>query len=231
MIGRATTLSESFYIQLLVTDEQKAYARRLVEYSLSHHRVANIWDKTKAAHAHTTRMLRFTGSLGEIVFADLYQLPRPQRSFGAKDGQDWGQDFVLKTETEFFSLDIKSMKRQSGVLGAEYVLNIPASQLHKPNSRTTHYFCLSFHQSDGVGTMVSLLGFVDKEAVEKGTLGILYKAGAKRIRTDRSTFIFYEDTYEILFKDIHPPVVTERIESLAGYTKCHLKPRFKSKKL
>lgn len=224
-------MSTSFYIQISVNEEQKAYARRLVEYSLAHHRVANIWDKAGAVHAHTTRMLRYTGSLGEVVFADLYQLIRPQRSFGAKNGQDWGQDFVLKTETEYFSLDIKSMKRYSGALGADYVLNIPASQLHRPNSRTTHYFCLSFHQSESAGTIVSLLGFVDKEAVEKGALGILYKAGTKRIRADKSTFTFYEDTYEILFEDIHPPTVNKRIESLAGYTKRYLKPAFKHKDL
>lgn len=219
-------MGESFYIQLSVGEEQKAYARQLVEYSLTHHRVANIWDKAGHSHAHTTRMLRFTGSLGEVVFADLYQLPRPHRSFGATDGQDWGQDFVLKTETGFFSLDIKSMKRQSGVLGADYVLNIPASQLHKPNSRTTHYFCMSFHQSEGAGTIASLLGFVDKEAVEKSTLGILYKVGTKRTRSDQSTFTFYEDTYEILFKDFHPPIVTNRIEKLGGFKKCQLKPAY-----
>ena len=88
-------MTNEFYIQINVTDEQKSYARQLVEHSLAHHRVANIWDQSDDKKSHT-RMLRFTGSLGEIVFADLYQLPRPQRSFGATDGQDWGQDFVLK---------------------------------------------------------------------------------------------------------------------------------------
>lgn len=175
-------------------------------------------------------MLRYTGSLGEIVFADLYQLPRPQRSFGATDGQDWGQDFVLKTDEGFFSLDIKAMKRQTGTLGADYVLNIPASQLHKPNSRTTHYFCLSFHQAEQQGTVASLLGFVDKEAVEKGKLGILYKAGTKRIRSDQSSFTFQQDTYEILFQDISSPIVTGRIEKLSGFKKCSLKPTYTPRK-
>ena len=214
-----------FYIQLIVTDEQKAYARQLVEYSLAHHRVANIWDKADEKKSHT-RLLRYTGSLGEVVFADLYQLPRPFRSFGATDGQDWGQDFVLRTDDGFFSLDIKAMKRQTGVLGADYVLNIPASQLHKPNSRTTHYFCLSFHQSVQEGTVASLLGFVDKQAVEEGKLGILYKAGTKRIRADKSDFIFHESTYEIAFGAISAPFVPDRVRSLPGFRVCALKPTF-----
>ena len=216
-------MTNEFYIQLSVTDEQKSYARQLVEHSLGHHRVANIWDKSDDKKGQT-RMLRYTGSLGEIVFADVYQLPRPQRSFGAVDGQDWGQDFVLKTEKDFFSLDIKAMKRSTGMLGADYVLNIPASQLHKPNSRTTHYFCLSFHQSELEGTVASLLGFVDKEAVERAELGILYQAGTKRVRADKTSFTFQEDTYEILFKDISSPIITERVQNMAGFRKCKLKP-------
>lgn len=222
-------MTNEFYLQISVTDEQKCYARQLVEHSLAYHRVANIWDKSDDKKSHT-RMLRYTGSLGEIVFADLYQLPRPQRSFGATDGQDWGQDFVLKTDEGFFSLDIKAMKRQTGALGADYVLNIPASQLHKPNSRTTHYFCLSFHQSDQQGTVASLLGFVDKEAVEKRELGILYKAGTKRIRSDQSTFTFHQDTYEILFEDISSPIVTEHIEQLPCFKRLTLKPAYLPRK-
>ncbi len=218
-------MTNEFYLQIAVTDEQKSYARQLVEHSLTHHRVANIWDKS-IDKTSNTRVLRYTGSLGEIVFADLYQLPRPQRSFGATNGQDWGQDFVLKTDEGFFSLDIKAMKRQTGALGADYVLNIPASQLHKPSSRTTHYFCLSFHQSDQQGTVASLLGFVDKEAVEKGELGILYKAGTKRIRSDQSSFTFHQDTYEILFEDISSAILTEHIEQLPGFKKLTLKPAY-----
>ena len=122
------------------------------------------------------------------------------------------------------------MKRQTGTLGADYVLNIPASQLHKPGSRTTHYFCLSFHQSEARGTVASLLGFVDKQAVEKGELGILYRAGTKRIRSDQSSFTFHQDTYEILFQDISAPILTERIEKLAGFNKCSLKPAYTPRK-
>ncbi len=168
-------------------------------------------------------MFRFTGTLGEIVFADAYHLPRPSRSFGAVDGQDWGQDFFIKSEDSQFSVDVKSMKRRSGELSSEYVLNIPASQIRKPNSKTSHYFCISFHQSETSGTIASLLGFVDKVALQNGEIGTLFKAHTERIRFDKSTFIFNEDTYEIPFGQIDPPVVTDHIRRQKGFKMCYLR--------
>ena len=210
------------YIQISVSENQKLFARELVEYSLRHHHVSNIWDKNENQLSQT-RMLRFTGSLGETVFADTYHLPRPTRSFGAADGQDWGQDFSIASEDQNFSLDIKSMKRRSGNLAADYVLNIPASQLHKPNSKTTHYFCISFHQSETDGTVASLLGFIDKYALQNGEVGKFYQAGTKRMRRDQTSFIFSEDTYEILLGDIDPPVVTDYVKGLKGFKVCWLR--------
>jgi len=217
-----TVLTNGSYIQISVSENQKLFARELVEYSLRHHHVSNIWDKQENFLSQT-RMMRFTGSLGETVFADTYHLPRPLKSFGATDGQDWGQDFKIISDEQTFSLDIKSMKRSSGNLAANYVLNIPAHQLHKPNSKTSHYFCISFHQSETNGTVASLLGFIDKHALEKGEVGTLYKAGTKRIRSNQTTFTFQKDTYEILLSDIDPPVVTDYIRKLDGFRICSLR--------
>ena len=210
------------YIQISVSENQKLFARELVEHSLSYHYVSNVWDKNEDQLSQT-RMLRFTGSLGETVFADIYHLPRPTRSFGATDGQDYGQDFLITSDEQNFSMDVKSMKRRSGNLAADYVLNIPASQLHKPNSKTTHYFCISFHQSETDGTIASLLGFIDKYALQNGEVGKFYKAGTKRIRNDQTSFIFNEDTYEILLGDIDPPVVTDYVKGLKGFKVCWLR--------
>ena len=217
-----TVLNKASYIQISVTDEQKLSARELVEHSLRHHHVSNIWDKHDDKLSKT-RMMRFTGSLGEIVFADTYHLPRPLKSFGAADGQDWGQDFKIISDEQTFSLDIKSMKRGSGNLAANYVLNIPAHQLHKPNSKTSHYFCISFHQTESEGTVASLLGFIDKQALLNGEVGTLFLKGTDRVRQDNSSFTFYEDTYEILLKDIETPVITEFVRGLPGFRICHLR--------
>jgi hypothetical protein len=215
-------LSSGSYIQISVTENQRIFARQLVEHSLRHHHVSNIWDKHET-ELSKTRMMRFTGSLGEVVFADTYHLPRPTRSFGATDGQDWGQDFLISAGNVIFSLDIKSMKRVSGILASDYVLNIPASQLHKPGSKTSHYFCISFHQSQNDGTVASLLGFIDKQCLESGEIGKLYKAGTRRMRSDQTFFTFNQDTYEILFSEIAPPVVTNYIQKLSGFKVCRLK--------
>ncbi|WAC14376.1 hypothetical protein [Dyadobacter pollutisoli] len=221
-----TLLTNASYIQISVSDEQKIFARQLVEHSLRHHHVSNIWDRHEDKLSQT-RMMRFTGSLGEVVFADCYHLPRPTRSFGAVDGQDWGQDFLIqsgtRSEDQAFSVDIKSMKRKSGLLSSDYVLNIPSSQLHKPNSKTSHYFCISFHQSETEGTIASLLGFIDKHSLEKGETGQLYKSGTKRLRSDGTFFTFNESTYEVLFRDIDPPVMTDYVKKLKGFRICALR--------
>lgn len=215
-------LNKGTYIQISVSDEQKLFARQLVDHSIRHHHISNIWDKN-ADRLTQTRMMRFTGTLGEIVFADCYHLPRPTRSFGATDGQDWGQDFLIRSETEDFAVDIKSMKRRSGILAGDYVLNIPSAQLHKPGSKTSHYFCISFHQSETDGTIASLLGFIDKHALESGETGTLYKSGTRRTRSDGSSFIFNETTYEVLFSDIAPAVVTNSLRRIKGFRMCELK--------
>ncbi|SDF33491.1 hypothetical protein SAMN04487996_11046 [Dyadobacter soli] len=215
-------LNNGTYIQISVSDEQKLFARQLVDHSIKHHHISNIWDKN-ADRLAQTRMMRFTGTLGEIVFADCYHLPRPTRSFGATDGQDWGQDFLIRSDTEDFAVDIKSMKRRSGILAGDYVLNIPSSQLHKPGSKTSHYFCISFHQSETDGTIASLLGFIDKAALENGDIGMLFHKGTKRTRTDGTTFSFNESTYEVPFSDIAPPVVTHSLRRIKGFRLCELK--------
>lgn len=69
-----TVLNHTTYIQISVSENQKLFARELVEHSLRHHHVSNIWDKNENQLSQT-RMLRFTGSLGETVFADTYHLP------------------------------------------------------------------------------------------------------------------------------------------------------------
>lgn len=215
-------LNHGTYIQISVSDEQKIFARQLVDHSITHHHISNIWDKN-ADRLAQTRMMRFTGTLGEVVFADCYHLLRPTRSFGATDGQDWGQDFLIRSETEDFSVDIKAMKRRSGILAGDYVLNIPSSQLHKAGSKTSHYFCISFHQSPTEGTIASLLGFIDKQALENGEIGTLFTAGTKRTRADGSAFSFNESTYEVLFSDIAPTVITNSLRRIKGFRLCELK--------
>ncbi len=212
-------MRNEFYISFEVQQEQIDYAKKLVEYSLKHHPVSNIWDKKKK---DKTEILRITGTLGEIVFADAYSLPRPYRSFGAIDGQDFGQDFQLKTKSGTLNIDVKTMHRKGNIFYKNYVLNIPARNINRDDSKTDYYYCISLHNIR-TKTIASILGYVAKKEIIDGKIGILYKEGTKRIRADESFFTFYEDTYEVFFEDISRPFLTKKIQNYLGFKKMYLK--------
>ena len=208
------------YFQIEVNQEQKDYAKRIVEYSIVHHPVTDIFANDPNGKQRQFEF-RYTGSLGEVVFSDAYQLPRPTRSFGAVDGQDFGQDFQLPYNGTLASIDVKSMHRKSNRFLENYVLNIPGYQLHKDISLTDYYFCISLHEYNGK-TIASFLGLIEKQKVIDGVIGDLFVAGTTRIRQDGTTFRFMRDTYEIMFRHIFAPPITPYIQSLAGFRKIYL---------
>ena len=212
-------MENKFYFSVFVTDEQEKYANELVEYSLANHPIPNIWDKYKKTK---TKALRITGSLGEIIFADLYQLERPKRSFGAIDGQDYGKDFELILKNKEIKFDIKTMLRKSNIFYKNYVLNIPARNIKRNDSITDYYYCISLHKSNNQ-TIASLIGYIKKQDILSNKIGILYKKSAKRVRKDNSSFSFFEDTYEIFFENIKSPLLTDKIKKLDGFKIHYLK--------
>jgi len=214
-------MNNQFYFSIPVLKEQIKYAEELVEYSLKHHPVSNIWDKNKEAK---TQELRMTGTIGEIVFADTYKLNRPTRSFGAIDGQDYGKDFELILKEKKFNFDVKTMHRKSNVFYKDYVLNIPARNVHRKESITDYYYCVSLHDTKDTKQMIaSFLGYISKKDILDGKTGLLYKEGTKRIRADKTSFVFHEDTYEVFFKDIKTPFISSRIKGFKGFGKMILK--------
>ena len=206
-------MNNKFYFSIPVTDEQIIYAKELVDYSLKHHPISNIWDKEKK---NKTEELRFTGSVGEVVFADLYKLKRPSRSFGAIDGQDFGKDFEITIKTIKMNFDIKTMHRKSNIFYKNYVLNVPARNIKRKDSITDYYYCISIHEHNKK-TFASVLGYVLKNDIVSGKIGKLYKKGTARIRGDKTSFTFFEDTYEILFADLTTPFTSKRIKAFKGY--------------
>lgn len=203
------------FFQIRVIAGQIDYARQLVEYSMAHHRIPNIWDGT--GHQARTVELRFTGSLGEVLFADAYQLPRPSRSFGADDGQDWGKDFELTVAGERKCFDIKTMRRKTNHFRGAYVLNIPASQLNRPGSLTDCYFHINIHEAAAGQFIGSFVGYADKHEIRSGSVGKFYAAGTARTRADGTQFPFYTDTYEVDLGDLNTPPLTPFIRQLPGF--------------
>jgi len=212
-------MQNSFYFSVKVKKEQINYATKLVEYSLKNHPVSNIWDDNKK---EDTKKLRTTGTIGEIIFADTYKLKRPIRSFGAIDGQDYGKDFELIIKDKKFNFDVKTMHRKTNVFYKNYVLNIPARNIHRKDSITDYYYCISLHKEEEA-VIASFLGYISKKDIISGKNGILYKKGTKRVRADKTSFTFYEDTYEVFFKDIRTPFVSSRINNFEGFNKMILR--------
>ena len=202
-----------FYFSIKVQQEQIDYALALVEYSLKHHPVSNIWDSTKKDQ---TKSLRTTGTIGEVVFADTHKLDRPSRSFGAIDGQDYGKDFEIIIRGKKMNFDVKTMHRKSNVFYKNYVLNIPARNIKRSDSITDYYYCISLH-TEGKDTIASMIGYLKKQDILDGKIGIFYEKGSERIRKDGTSFTFFEDTYEVFFENITAPFVSDRIKGFDGF--------------
>jgi len=219
-------MRNDFYFQIEVVPEQINYTNKLVDYSIAHHPVTDIFINDPDGIMRKQE-LRFTGTIAEVVFADAYKLPRPTRSFGAIDGQDYGQDFAFAPYGKIISFDVKGMNRKNNNFKENYVLNIPGYQIHKRVSITDSYFCISLHRSDNV-LIATFVGWIDKDEVINGVIGNLFIAGTKRIKDDGSSFIFQRDTYEIEFKDINSPFLNDDIKNMKGYKVMHILPPIKS---
>ena len=220
-------MRNEFFFQLEITDEQVALANNLVDYSIEHHPIKDIFAKDPEGKERQ-REFRFTGTIGEIVFADTYGLARPTRSFGAIDGQDFGQDFVLEINGEPKSFDVKSMGRKNNNFRTNYVLNLPAYQMRRESTLTDYYFCISIH-SIATKFIASFLGYVSKNEIEANSIGILYTAGTRRIKDDGGGFTFHRDTYEIDFKDISSPLLYNDVSNKTGFQQKILLPPFQKR--
>jgi hypothetical protein len=220
-------MRNEFFFQIGISDEQVALAYKLVDYSIANHPIQDIFTNDPDGKERQ-REFRFTGTIGEIVFADAYGLPRPTRSFGAIDGQDFGQDFVLLIDGQPKSFDVKSMGRKNNTFRENYVLNLPAYQMRRETVVTDYYFCVSIHKN-GNQHIASFLGYVSKNEIEAGTIGILYKSGTRRIKDDGGSFIFQRDTYEVDFKDISSPLLNSKIQSVPNFQRKTILPPFVKK--
>lgn len=204
------------YFDVEVSQEQLSYAKELVQYSIDNHPVSDIFSNDPGGKQRQFEF-RLTGTLGEVMFADIYAMPRPTRSFGAIDGQDYGQDFNFSEIGKEYSIDVKSMRRKSNKFRTNYVLNLPKYQMDRDFIRTDFYFCISLFEKSPNTFIASFLGYVSKLEIQDGKLGILYKSGTKRIKDDGGTFIFQRDTYEVDFKDITTPF-KPRTSNLPGFS-------------
>ncbi len=214
-----------FYFQIDVADEQVDYTNSIVDFSILNHPITDIFANDPQGKDRQ-RELRFIGSLGEVVFADTYQLSRPIRAFGAVGGQDYGMDFNLKVNGKNTLFDIKSMSRKNNNFRENYVLNLSKYQMDKDMVFTDCYFCINIHKEFNK-YIASFIGYIEKELICSGKVGTLYTAGTKRIKDDGGSLIFQRDTYEVYFKDIKTPFLNDSITKLKGFKQRNILPPYK----
>jgi hypothetical protein len=143
-----------------ITAEQYSYALKLTELSATAHKTANVWDRQGGAK--NSLKMRFTGLLGEVVFADLFGLPRPAKAYGATDGQDYGSDFCIKGT----HIDIKTMRREHGRLKPNFVFNLAPAQVLREDSKTNLYAFVNIYGDIESGTMYAqMAGKMERKTV------------------------------------------------------------------
>ena len=215
------------YFQFKVTPEQINAALELVEYSLKHHPVTDIYagDKTDTyglTGEERAKAYRLTGTLGEILFADVYGLPRPTRSFGAIDGQDNGKDFKLMLADTIVSVDVKTMRRNYSGLRSYYVLDLPAYQIKK-NALTDCYFHITLIAEDRLtlrNCTAAFVGYIYKSEID--TIGEFYAKGSLRAKDSGKPVLFSRDTYEIKLGDLLSPPTPENTERLPEFKRVRI---------
>jgi len=175
------------------------------------------------------REFRLTGSLGEIVFADAYELQRPLKSFGAEDGQDNGQDFLYNYNGTICSFDLKTMARNDNNLKMNYVHNIPIYQMLKEKSLTDYYFAINLHPKYPNYKYASFIGQVTKQSIIDGEIGKKFDENTTRLRSDGTQLTFTRSNCEVEYEHFMTPIITDKIRELLGFKICHIRPPSKFK--
>lgn len=200
-------------LTIRVTGEQVDTARTMVMRSLEDHHVANIWDKKTP---EKTEQFRMTGSLGEIVFADAFGLPRPSVSFGATDGQDYGIDFEIPLpepgratgqvlRPTCFLVNVKTMHRKSAHVRPDYALNIPVKDVERKDILTDIFYHISLVGKDPLApTHAVFVGYVHRDALIDGVVGIRRERGDLVERANGTRFTLHSSIYEVPFGDLIP---------------------------
>ena len=127
-------------ISVKITDEQRQYAGELAQSIIAYDKLKGFKDKTIGCHNYTHNL----GLLGEVIFADFLDLPRPKNL----EANDKGVDFQIGEN----KIDIKT---KSFSFGPNLDLIIYESDLDK---LTTHWFMLNI-----IGNEAFFVGSISKK--------------------------------------------------------------------
>lgn len=203
-------LGDGCYFQIHVTEEQKDYAKKLVQSSMAHDFSPDYFKRYPDGKQIAQRK-RFVGTLGEVLFADVYNLPRPTISYDSFNVAEYGHNFILRLDGVVYSLNVITVSRENSVLYDNYVFRIASYQLNKDFSRMDFYYPIMLHEQDGV-TIATFVGLIKKDSVVSGEIGELCVTG-----TRRGVLTYSYDTHEILCKELARPLLTNRIRNVLGF--------------
>jgi hypothetical protein len=191
-----------------VSTEQVIYAQKLVLHSLEKHTTSNIWgDGDKTYH------YRLTGVLGEVVFADLYNLPRPMAAFGAAGGQDNGSDFVLGGK----NIDIKASMQNVEIPKIEHGVIVKLMQLNRPNSKTDIYFFMRFY-TQGWRVFCYLFGAMPTLALKSGDKGVFRAKGEAVHRANGAGILIVDiDCMDIALNELIPIKISDELLAMPNF--------------
>jgi len=194
--------------QFKVAAEQIVYTQKIVQHSLENHSASNIWaDGGKTYH------YRLTGTLGEVIFADLYDLPRPKLAFGAVGGQDFGRDFVLAGGR---NIDVKTSMQRTPTLKDEHGVLIKKMQINDVKNQTDIYYFLRLY-AVGWDLFCMAFGTLLASDVKAGRVGKLKLNGEITQRGNGAVWVNDNDCFDIKISELTAIKPNKKMESLGDY--------------
>jgi len=161
-----------------ITNEQKKYAWSLV--SRCNYGRRGDFDGTKER--------QYTGILGEVLFADLCDLTRPQES----TEQDGGIDFIIHGK----HIDLKTMGRTVDVK-PYFTNNLICSQVEQGD---THVYV--FASINKTTSTFQVAGWIKKWDIRR--VATICQKGKERTRADGTTFETQKEMFEINNRQLEP---------------------------
>jgi hypothetical protein len=203
-----------YFPKFTATPEQVQYANEAVARSLK----TNFTDYWNAPNeqADAAKSWRFDGFLGEVLFADAYQLPRPTECYGL-NGQDEGRDFMLSGA----NIDVKTTSRRKPPYNAKSLSFMPSLRcIDNSNSLTNHYFFISLYEQDGVYT-AWFAGSISRADLQNRKVGKEYKTGEKIAFSGRDGISYSapiaKDCIRLDATELKPVRITPQLEKLFNF--------------
>ena len=162
---------------VVVSQEQLDYAQSMVDQ----------YNFGQRGYGDGSKKEQLTGIIGQTVFADLLDLPRPN---GA-EGFDGGKDFVIHAKR----VDIKTMTRKVPMRDY-FVHNFVGYQ---KSYDVDFYIFASYNITN---RHLTICGYIDKDTFFKRAS--YFEKGATRTRSDGTTFKTFAPLYEIEQKMLFP---------------------------